>query len=191
MSLSFSKTELEGLIIIESDLYQDERGFFKEVYHSEKYKDLREVFIQDNHSNSKKGVIRGLHYQLNKPQGKLVTVITGEVFDVAVDIRKNSPSYGKYVGEILTAENKKQLLIPRGFAHGFLVLSETAIFTYKCDNFYHKESEGGIIYNDSTINIDWKIENPTLSKKDRQNPKLSETPEGLLPVSTKEKKTPR
>jgi len=182
MSLSFSKTEFQGVIIIESDLYQDERGYFKEVYHSDKYKDLGEVFIQDNHSNSKKGVIRGLHYQLNKPQGKLVTVMTGEIFDVAVDIRVGSPTFGKWIGLHLSAINKKQIFIPEGFAHGICVLSDSADVLYKCTDLYDSEDEYSLLWSDSKVNIDWPISEPLVSKKDSQAPGLDQIPEKLLPV---------
>jgi dTDP-4-dehydrorhamnose 3,5-epimerase len=133
-------------------------------------------FVQDNQSKSRKGVLRGLHYQLHHPQAKLVRVISGEVFDVAVDLRKNSPTYGKWVGVILTAENKKMFMIPRGFAHGFVVLSETAEFVYKCDELYHPEDEGGIMWNDPEVGVVWPYEGePLLSEKDKKHPSLKES----------------
>ncbi len=185
MPLTFSKTELEGVIIIESDLFQDERGFFKEVFHSDKYKELGEVFVQDNHSSSKKGVLRGLHYQLHKPQGKLVTVIRGEIFDVAVDIRKGSPTFGKWIGVFLSATNKKQFFIPRGFAHGFCVLSDCADVLYKCTDLYDSKDEYGLLWSDPNINIDWPISELIVSKKDSAAPGLDQIAEELLPVYKK------
>ncbi len=165
-------THIEGLKVIESSVFGDERGFFIETYNYEDYcqAGLDMKFVQDNLSMSKKGVLRGLHFQHKYPQGKLVSVIKGEVFDVAVDIRKGSPTYGQWYGIILTEENKKQFYIPEGFAHGFLVLSEEAIFAYKCTEYYHPEDEGGIIWNDTDIGIEWPVESvsePTLSEKDR------------------------
>lgn len=185
MSLTFSKTELEGVMIIETDTYQDDRGFFKELYHSDNYNELKETFVQDNHSNSKKGVLRGLHYQLNKPQAKLITAINGEIFDVAVDIRKGSPNFGKWIGILLSATNKKQFFIPGGFAHGFCVLSDTADVIYKCSELYTPEDEYGLLWSDSTINIDWPLSGLTLSKKDSTAPELNQIPEELLPVYKK------
>lgn len=150
---------IEGLKIITPAVYGDNRGYFMETYH---YNDFREagieqVFVQDNQSASRKGVLRGLHFQINYPQDKLVRVIRGEVFDVAVDLRKDSPTFGKWHGEILSEENKKQFFIPKNFAHGFLVLSEIAEFCYKCTDFYHANDEGGIYYADPEIGIKWPI----------------------------------
>lgn len=148
---------IEGLCVITPAVHGDNRGYFMETYSQ---RDMQEngidtVFVQDNQSMSVKGVLRGLHYQIDHPQTKLVRVIKGEVFDVAVDLRKDSPTYGKYYGVLLSEENKKQFLIPRGFAHGFLVLSDTAEFCYKCDDFYHANDEGGLAWNDPKIGIDW------------------------------------
>ncbi len=182
MPLTFSKTDIEGVIIIESDLFQDERGFFKEIFHLDKYKDLAEVFVQDNHSNSRKGVLRGLHYQLERPQEKLITAIRGEIFDVAVDIRKGSPTFGKWIGSLLSATNKKQLFIPTGFAHGFCVLSETADVMYKCSELYSPEDEYNLLWSDPEINIEWPISDLVISKKDSAAPELNQIPEELLPV---------
>lgn len=154
------KTTLEDLLVIEPKVFPDERGYFFESYHREKFHELgvHLDFVQDNQSKSSYGVIRGLHYQLAPyDQSKLVRVLNGRIYDVAVDIRKGSPTFGKWFGIELSEENKKQLFVPRGFAHGFSVLSKTAVVFYKCDNFYHKESERGIIYNDKQLNIDWKI----------------------------------
>lgn len=154
------KTHIPDLIIIEPTVFKDSRGYFYESYNQARFQEhgISTRFVQDNESKSVKGTIRGLHYQLGPvAQTKLVRVIEGIVYDVAVDLRKGSPTYGQWHGEILTADNKKQFFVPQGFAHGFSVLSETAVFAYKCDNFYHKESERGIRYNDPALNIDWKI----------------------------------
>ena len=176
--MNFIKTEIEDVYIIEPNVFGDNRGYFFESYNENEFKKagLNYVFVQDNQSRSFKGVLRGLHFQKKYPQAKLVRVIEGEVFDVAVDLRKNSNTYGKWVGVILSAENKKMFMIPRGFAHGFLVLSEHATFTYKCDEFYHPEDEGGVTFDDPTINIqrpqvDKEI---TLSEKDKKHPLLNE-----------------
>jgi len=167
--LKVSKTEIAGLLIIEPDVFSDDRGFFFESYSKIRYDGLgiKYDFVQDNFSKSKMGTIRGLHYQIgDKAQGKLCQVIEGEVLDVAVDIRFNSPTFGKYFSLILNSEKKSQLWIPPGFAHGFSVLSEEAIFSYKCTNYYNKAKERSILYNDPDINIDWKIPNPIVSEKD-------------------------
>jgi dTDP-4-dehydrorhamnose 3,5-epimerase len=170
--MNFIKTKLEGCYIIEPNLYKDERGYFMESFNENTFNKATgntTHFVQDNQSFSSKGVLRGLHYQIGEhSQGKLIRVLTGEVLDIAVDIRPNSVTYGQYVSIILSESNHKQIFIPRGFAHGFLVLSQTAIFFYKCDNFYNKESEGGIIYNDTTLNIDWGDEKTKwiISEKD-------------------------
>ena len=155
--ISVEKTAIEGLYVIEPTVHGDERGYFMETYNQNDMHEagLDMVFVQDNQSMSTKGVLRGLHFQKQFPQGKLVRVIKGEVFDVAVDLRSGSPTFGKWFGLVLSEENKKQFLIPRGFAHGFLVLSETAEFCYKCDDFYHANDEGGLAWNDPEIGIDW------------------------------------
>ena len=174
----FNKTDIEGVFIIEPKVFGDERGYFMETYKEKDFIDagLNYKFVQDNQSRSRKGVLRGLHYQKNHPQAKLVRVIQGEVFDVAVDLRKDSPTYGKWVGVILSAENKKMFMIPRGFAHGFVVLSDTAEFVYKCDELYHPEDEGGIMWNDPEIGIVWPYEGePLLSEKDKEHPLLSKS----------------
>ena len=151
--------EIKDMNIIIPTIYYDERGYFMETYNYNTYKDagMGQVFVQDNQSSSKKGVLRGLHYQIKYQQDKLVRVVYGEVFDVAVDIRKDSLTYGKWYGVTLSADNKKQLFIPKGFAHGFLVLSDFAVFAYKCSDFYHPNDECGIIWNDKTICIEWPI----------------------------------
>lgn len=171
--LKITKCEIDGLYIIEPKIFYDDRGYFMESYNQNEFEELglNMKFVQDNESKSKKGVLRGLHFQKNYPQGKLVRVIKGAVYDVAVDIRKESNTFGKWVGVELSEENKKQFYIPEGFAHGFLVLSDEAQFVYKCTDFYHPEDEGGIIYNDSFINISWPIsENMEIkiSEKDKK-----------------------
>lgn len=165
------QTSIEDVLIINPNVYNDSRGFFLETYHREKYlaEGIRFTFVQDNHSGSKKGTLRGLHYQIKNPQGKLVTAIKGEVYDVAVDIRKTSPTFGEYVHAILTEENKKQLWIPPGFAHGFYVLSEWAEVTYKATDLYSPEWERTILWNDPQLGIKWPIDEETnlfISKKD-------------------------
>ena len=176
--MNFIKTEIEGLYIIEPKVFGDHRGYFFESYNEKEFKEngLDYTFVQDNQSKSKKGVLRGLHFQKTYPQAKLVRVLEGEVFDVAVDLRKNSKTYGKWVGVILSSENNRQFMIPRGFAHGFVVLSETATFTYKCDEFYHPEDEGGLMWNDEDINIEWPFEGEVLlSDKDKKHPSFKES----------------
>ncbi len=171
--ISVTTLEIEGLYVIEPAVYEDERGYFMESYNLNDFKEagLDMVFVQDNQSKSSKGVLRGLHFQKKYPQGKLVRVISGEVFDVAVDLRKDSKTFGKWCGIHLSAENKKQFYIPEGFAHGFLVLSDTAEFAYKCTDFYHPNDEGGLIWSDPAIDIEWPIEKDmqlTISEKDQQ-----------------------
>ena len=155
--LQFEKTSIKDVFVITPKVFGDERGYFMETFSEQDFKNqgLNYTFVQDNQSSSRKGVLRGLHFQKSHPQAKLVRVLKGEVFDVAVDLRKNSETYGKYVGVLLSEENKKQLLIPRGFAHGFLVVSDYAEFAYKCDDFYHPEDEGGIRFDDSDVAISW------------------------------------
>jgi dTDP-4-dehydrorhamnose 3,5-epimerase len=176
----FQKCDIEGLFVIEPKVHGDERGYFMETYHYEDFKaaGLSMVFVQDNQSLSRKGVLRGLHYQKEHPQGKLVRVLTGTVYDVAVDLRKNSPTYGKYHGEVLSEENKKMFYVPEGFAHGFLVMSDMAVFSYKCTDYYHPEDEGGILWNDTEIGIDWPVDcgvQPLISGKDAKLPTLKES----------------
>ena len=165
--------------IIEPSVFGDERGFFMETWNQKKFEELvtgkPTQFVQDNHSKSKKGILRGLHYQTENTQGKLVRVVSGEVFDVAVDIRKGSPTFGQWVGEYLSAENKRQLWVPEGFAHGFYVTSEEAEFVYKCTDYYNPKAEISIYWNDLSINIDWPIiESCVLSKKDNDGISLQE-----------------
>lgn len=167
--MQFTHLEPEGLVLIQPRIFQDERGYFYESYSADKFKEagIPDEFVQDNQSLSAKNVLRGLHYQ-HPPfaQGKLVRVLQGAVIDVAVDIRKNSPTYGKHIMVELSAENKLMLWIPPGFAHGFLSLEDQTIFLYKCTSTYHKESESGIIWNDPELNIEWGINNPIVSDKD-------------------------
>ena len=176
-NFTFTETKIKGVYVIETKLYGDNRGYFFESYKKDDFAaaGLDYNFVQDNQSSSSKGVLRGLHFQKTHPQAKLVQVLKGEVFDVCVDLRKGSETYGQWVGEILTGENHKQLMIPRGFAHGFVVLSDYAEFMYKCDDFYHPEDEGGIIWNDPDVAIDWPYKGKlTLSEKDKKNPTLAE-----------------
>lgn len=170
--ITVTPCEIEGLYVIEPKVFGDERGYFVETYNKEEFAEhgLNMEFVQDNQSMSRKGVLRGLHFQKEHPQGKLVRVLTGEVFDVAVDIRKGSETYGKWFGVTLSAENMKQFYVPEGFAHGFVVLSDVAVFAYKCTDFYHPEDEGGIRWDDPEIGIEWPIEEGVeviLSDKDR------------------------
>ena len=163
------KTEIAGLLVLEPDVFNDDRGFFLESYSKQRYEKfgIPDDFVQDNISKSKRGTVRGLHYQVGeKAQGKLCQVIEGEVLDVAVDIRFNSPTFGKYFSIILNSEKKTQLWIPTGFAHGFSVLSDEAIFSYKCTNYYSKEHERAILFNDPDLKIDWKVDSPIVSEKD-------------------------
>lgn len=166
---------ISGLKVIEPKVFKDERGFFLESYQLNKFKDIgiEFEFIQDNHSRSTKGILRGLHFQIKKPQGKLVRVTRGSVYDVAVDIRPDSKSYGEWFGIELSDLNCLQLYVPQGFAHGFCVLSDTADFVYKCTEFYYPEDESGIIWNDPNLNIAWPNENPLVSNKDRNLPCFS------------------
>lgn len=169
-NFTFIETPIKGVYVIEVKKYGDNRGYFMETYQKENFDKAGLVFnfIQDNQSKSKKGVLRGLHYQKKFPQTKLVRVIEGEVYDVAVDLRKDSPTFGKYFGVVLSAEKGNQFLIPKGFAHGFYVLSETATFVYKVDEFYHPEDEGGFMWNDPEVGVKWPLDGePVLSEKDK------------------------
>jgi len=177
-----TKSKIAGVFTVEPTVFSDERGYFMETYNENDFKEegIDLTFVQDNQSKSIKGVLRGLHFQYTQPQGKLVRVIKGEVFDVAVDMRKESETYGKWVGTILSDENKKQFYIPEGFAHGFLVLSDEAEFVYKCTDFYNADDEGGIQWNDPDIAIDWPLEdigeeNLILSDKDKLWKPLKDT----------------
>ncbi|OQX23810.1 MAG: dTDP-4-dehydrorhamnose 3,5-epimerase [Desulfobacteraceae bacterium IS3] len=176
-------TALDGVLIIEPKVFADSRGFFMETYHQRRYNDsgISRIFVQDNLSFSVKGTLRGLHFQVRHPQAKLVQAIAGEIFDVAVDIRPDSPTFGKWVGVLLSEQNKRQLFIPEGFAHGFCVLSETALFSYKCSEVYAPGDEGGILWSDPEIGIEWPVKHPIISDKDKTYQRLSEyLPEQLF-----------
>jgi len=182
--LKTTPTDLPEVLLIVPDVHRDDRGFFVETYHAARYHEagLDAPFVQDNHSRSGRGTLRGLHAQIARPQGKLVRVTHGEVLDVAVDIRRGSPSFGRHVSAILTGDGFEQLWIPEGFAHGFCVISETAELQYKCTDFYDPTSELTIAWNDPEIGIRWPIEEPLLSAKDRDAPNLSDCAPELLPV---------
>ena len=168
------ETALAGVLIIEPKAFGDQRGFFLETFQTERYREvgIELPFVQDNHSRSQRGVLRGLHFQRTRPQGKLVSVSWGSVYDVAVDINPDSPTCGQFVGVELNDENHRQLWVPPGYAHGFCVLSEVADFQYKCTDLYHPEDEGGLIWSDPDVNIPWPVETPKLSAKDQCNPTL-------------------
>ena len=163
-------TKIQGAVIIEPKVYGDHRGFFLETYRDQQYRDQAKIelpFVQDNHSRSSRGVLRGLHFQQTKPQGKLVRVVRGEVFDVGVDLRKDSPTFGNWIGVWLSEDNHRQLWLPPGLAHGFIVTSDSADFEYKCTDYYDPSDEGCLIWNDPDIGIDWPSESPLLSDKDK------------------------
>ena len=171
------KTKLQDCVIIEPIVFSDERGFFLETFQAERYSDLADInlsFVQDNYSRSSKGVLRGLHFQKTKPQGKLIRVVKGEVYDLAVDIRQGSPTFGEWEAVILSEENKTQFWVPPGFAHGFVVLSDTADFEYKCTDYYDPTDEGSILWNDPDLDIPWPIEHPKMSDTDAIAPKLAD-----------------
>lgn len=172
------ETKIPDVKLLEPQVFGDERGFFMETFRDEWFKQnvADRTFVQENHSKSVKGVLRGLHYQTENTQGKLVRVVQGAVFDVAVDLRKNSPTFGQWVGEILSAENKRQLWVPEGFAHGFYVLTDTAEFTYKCTDYYNPKAEHSLIWNDETVGIEWPLDGtPSLSAKDLAGKSLENT----------------
>lgn len=177
--MKFVPAAIPGVVVVEPDVHQDRRGFFFETYHAEKYKagGIADVFVQDNQSRSMGGTLRGLHLQLEHPQGKLIRVIEGEIFDVAVDVRRGSPTFGKWVGVSLSADNFKQCYIPKGFAHGFAVISDVAQVEYKCTDIYDAKSEIGIAWDDPSIGIVWPVSNPVLSDRDKRNPRLAEIPD--------------
>lgn len=173
--MNIVKTNLNECVIIEPKVFGDERGFFLETFHASRYADLAEIslpFVQDNHSRSSRNVLRGLHFQKKKPQGKLVRVMRGVVYDVAVDVRKGSSTFGHWEGVILSEENKKQFWVPPGFAHGFVVLSDIADFEYKCTDYYDASDEGSILWSDPDLGIKWPISSPILSDKDKNADKL-------------------
>ncbi len=179
--MRFERTDIDGVMLVEPDIHRDPRGFFMETYHARKYSagGIAAEFVQDNQSLSHQGTLRGLHAQLKHPQGKLVRVIEGAIFDVAVDVRRGSPTFGMWVGYELSSENRRQLYTPPGLAHGFCVLSERAQVEYKCTDFYYRDDEIGIIWNDPDIGIDWPIDHPLLSEKDAALPRLSEVVDRL------------
>jgi dTDP-4-dehydrorhamnose 3,5-epimerase len=177
------ETSIPGVCLIEPEVFSDARGFFFESYHEEKFAELgiHDRFVQDNHSRSVRGTLRGLHYQIHRPQAKLCRVIEGEVLDVAVDIRRGSPHFGRYITALLSAENHHQLYVPAGSAHGYLVLSESAEFLYKCSDFYFPEYDRGLLWNDPEVAIPWGADSPLLSDKDQRNLPLAQIPESELP----------
>ena len=184
MALKITHMAIPDVRIIKPDVFRDNRGFFMETYQLQKYGQLgiTRPFVQDNHSRSSKGTLRGLHYQLNFPQAKLVSVLRGEIFDVAVDIRRGSPTFGRWVGEVLSEDNNYQLFIPEGFAHGFCVLSDTVDLFYKCTDYYHPEDDRGINWADETVGITWPQRTALTSDKDSRLPFLENVSPELLPV---------
>jgi len=174
--MNITQASIKDILIIEPRVFEDTRGFFMETYHRDRYLNsgIGQSFVQDNLSFSVQHTLRGLHFQFKNPQAKLIQVIEGEIFDVAVDIRPDSPTFGQWAGIKLSGENKRQVLIPAGFAHGFCVLSKTAFFSYKCSDFYNPEDERGILWSDPAVGIDWPVKNPIISEKDQQNPVLSD-----------------
>lgn len=177
------ETDLAGVVLIELPVFSDSRGYFMETWSRDRYTEIGPAgsFVQDNVSFSVKGVLRGLHYQHPRGQGKLVQVLSGEVFDVAVDIRPDSPSFGRWAGQVLSDRNRLQAYIPAGFAHGFCVLSDSALFAYKCTDFYDPKSEGGVLWNDPDIGIRWPVEKPLISDKDARHPRLKDISSSILP----------
>ncbi|MBX7082395.1 MAG: dTDP-4-dehydrorhamnose 3,5-epimerase [Nannocystaceae bacterium] len=181
--MKVTRTKLAGVLFIEPDVFGDDRGFFLETWAARRYAEagIPEMFVQDNLSMSRRGILRGLHLQHPFGQGKLVSVVMGEVFDVAVDVRVGSPTFGQWVGTTLSGDNHAQIYIPKGFAHGFCVTSEVALFSYKCTEAYHRETELGIAWDDPDIAIDWPVQGPSLSAKDSAFPRLRDIPQGKLP----------
>ena len=184
INMNVIETKIPGVLIIEPKIFGDARGFFMETWQLQRYEEMgiRGPFVQDNLSFSSRGVLRGLHYQQPHAQGKLVSVVLGEVFDVAVDIRRGSATFGQWVGVLLSGGNNRQLWVPPGFAHGFCVASDTAYFTYKCTDVYTPEAEGGIAWNDPDIGIAWPISDAVLSDKDKEYPRLRDIPANRLPA---------
>lgn len=179
------ETDIPGVCIIEPQVFEDERGFFCETYHARKFAEMgiTDTFVQDNHSRSVGGTVRGLHYQIGQAQAKLCRVIVGEVLDVAVDLRRGSPTFGKWVSVLLSAQNRRQIYIPEGFAHGFAVMSDVAEFLYKCSDFYCHPAERGVAWNDPKIGVEWPLrDEPILSAKDQRNPFLADVSPEDLPV---------
>jgi dTDP-4-dehydrorhamnose 3,5-epimerase len=177
------ETQIPGVVLIEPDVHTDGRGFFLETYNQQRFNEMGilDRFVQDNHSMSVKGTLRGLHYQLKHPQAKLCRVVKGEVLDVVVDIRTGSPTFGRHERTLLSADNKRQIYVPVGFAHGFVVMSETAEFLYKCTDFYHPEDERGVAWDDPELRIVWGVREPILSSRDRSRPRLSQVDPSELP----------
>lgn len=183
MAVTLQELSIPRVLLVQPPCFEDHRGFFMETWHQEAYRQagIDKPFVQDNRSHSKKGVLRGLHYQLAHPQGKLIYAVTGAIFDVAVDIRPGSPTFGQWTGAELSAENRCQLYVPEGFAHGFVVISEFADVIYKCTDFYAPGDEYGILWSDPDIRIEWPVASPILSGKDRENPLLGQVPKEHLP----------
>jgi dTDP-4-dehydrorhamnose 3,5-epimerase len=179
-------TDLDGALIIHPRVFSDQRGYFMETYHRPRYAEagITTEFVQDNLSRSTRATLRGLHFQIEHPQAKLVQVIEGEVFDVIVDLRAGSPTFGRWTGALLSATNHHQLFVPAGFAHGFAVLSETALFAYKCNDLYTPEDEGGLLWSDPGLGIDWRVTDPVLSEKDAAFPPLTQLTPAQLPQVT-------
>jgi dTDP-4-dehydrorhamnose 3,5-epimerase len=177
------ETDLPGVVLVELKSFDDSRGYFMEMWSRDRYAEagLSEPFVQDNLSYSGRGVLRGLHFQHPRGQGKLVQVLSGEVYDVAVDIRPDSPSFGRWTGQILSDQNRLQVYVPAGFAHGFCVLSDSALFVYKCTDFYDPKTEGGVLWNDPDLGIRWPVEHPLVSDKDSRFPRLKDIPSSKLP----------
>src|SRR3954470_13950790 len=184
--MRLAPTEIPGVVVIEPEVYRDHRGFFLETYHAEKYRvaGIPGPFVQDNHSRSLRGTLRGLHLQVRKPQGKLIRVIEGEIFDVAVDVRRGSPTFGRWVGIALTADSFQQFYIPAGFAHGFAVVSAAAQIEYKCTDVYDPAGEIGIAWDDPALAISWPVNDPTLSARDGRHPTLAAIADQLPVYST-------
>ena len=181
--MNVKETKLKGVLVLEPDVFSDDRGFFLETWNSGRYGNagIQGPFVQDNISFSKRGVLRGLHFQYPQSQGKLIQVLSGGVVDIAVDIRKGSPTFGQWIGEELSDANHRQIYIPPGFAHGFCVISDTAVFSYKCTDYYNPATENGIIWNDPDLKIDWPIKEPILSPKDKEYSRLKDFLPDKLP----------
>jgi dTDP-4-dehydrorhamnose 3,5-epimerase len=186
MTIKFIETKLPGVMLVEPQVYKDPRGYFLETFNAAKYtqSSIPDKFLQDNHSHSERNTVRGLHYQLNQPQGKLIYVVSGEIYDVCVDIRHGSPHFGHWYGCLLSMANHRQMYVPEGFAHGFAVLSDSADVIYKCTRLYDAKDDRGILFNDPELRIDWPINKPLLSEKDRKNPTLAQLALENLPVYT-------
>ncbi len=182
--MKFTRLEIPDVILVEPDVFGDARGYFTETFHAPKYAEggISCSFVQDNFSYSQRGILRGLHFQLRRPQAKLVYVVSGEVFDVAVDLRRGSPTFGRWCGRVLSGENHLQMFIPEGFAHGFCVLSEAASFLYKCSEVYDPTDDRGIAWNDPDVGVKWPISEPLLSAKDQRQPRLRDVAERELPI---------